>query len=89
MLGLDGSLSPRLQARIGRLAADVSFAKTAEHVASLLDVGLASGTIRTFCERKAGAVARWQARETDSAALFKAAEGQWEFAVDAGKVNTL
>jgi hypothetical protein len=89
VLGLDGSLSPRLQARLCRLAADVSFAKAAEHVASLLGVTLASETVRTSCERKAVAAARWQASETESAKVFKAAEGQWEFAVDAGKVNTL
>jgi hypothetical protein len=33
-------------------------------------------------------MARWQATETDSAATFKAAAGDWEFAVDAAKVNT-
>jgi hypothetical protein len=89
VLGLDGSLSPRLQEKVCRLAADVSFAKAAEHLESLSGVALASETIRTSCERKAAAVARWQTSETDSAATFEAAEGQWEFAVDAGKVNTL
>jgi hypothetical protein len=70
------------------LAADVSFAKTAEHVKSLAGVVVATETIRKHCERKAAAVARWQARETDSAGIFRGAAGQWEFAVDAGKVNT-
>ena len=89
LLGLDGSLSPRLQEKICRLAAAVSFAKTAEHLSSLAGVTLASETIRTSCERKAAGVARWQTRQTDSASTFGAAQGQWEFAVDAGKVNTL
>jgi hypothetical protein len=82
-------LSPRLQEKMCHLAADVSFAKTGEHLASLLGVALARETIRTYCERKAAAVARWQSSETDSADTFGAAQGQWEFAVDAGKVNTL
>jgi hypothetical protein len=89
LLGLDGSLSPRLQEKLCHLAADVSFAKTGEHLASLLGVALASETIRTYCERKAAAVARWQSSEADSADTFGTAKGQWEFAVDAGKVNTL
>jgi hypothetical protein len=89
LLGLDGSLSPRLQEKFCRLAADVSFATAGEHLASLLGVVLATETIRTYCERKAVAVARWQSSETDSADTFGAAQGQWEFAVDAGKVNTL
>jgi hypothetical protein len=89
LLGLDGSLSPRLQEKFCRLAADVSFAKTWEHLASLLGVTLARETIRKYCERKAAAAARWQSSETDSADTFGAADGRWEFAVDAGKVNTL
>ena len=71
------------------MAADVSFAKTAEHLKSIGGVALSAETIRKHSERKAAAVARWQARETDSAATFEAVAGQWEFAVDAGKVNTL
>jgi len=89
LLGLDGSLSPRLQEKICRLAADVSFAKTAEHLESLAGVRLAAETIRTSSERKAAGVARWQTDQTDSAGAFAEARGQWEFTVDAGKVNTL
>jgi hypothetical protein len=88
VLGLDGSLSPRLQEKVGRLAADVSFAKAAEHLASLAGVSLAAETVRTHTERNAAAVALWQAGETASAETFGAAEGQMEFTVDAGKVNT-
>jgi hypothetical protein len=88
VLGLEGSLSPRLQEQTCRLAADVSFAKTAEHLTALLGVSLATETIRVQCERKAAGMARWQASETNSAETFKAAAGNWELAVDAGKVNT-
>ena len=81
-------MSRRLLEHACRLAADVSFARAGEHLAALLGVGVAAETIRTSCERTAAAVARWQASETTSAAAFHAAAGGWEFAVDAGKVNT-
>jgi hypothetical protein len=89
VLGLDGSLSPRLQEKVCRLAADVSFRKAGDHLAALSGVALAAETIRVHCERKAVGVARRQATEADPAGAFAAADGQWEFAVDAGKVNTL
>jgi hypothetical protein len=89
LLGIDGSLSPRLQEKTCLLAADVSFRKTGELLKSLLDVTLASETIRVYCERNAATMARWKANETDSAKSFAMAQGQWEFAVDVGKVNTL
>lgn len=87
-LGLDGGLSPRLQRKACRLAADVSFATTAEHLRELLGVSPASETLRLYCERQAGRMAKWQGQETASAETFRRAEGAHEFAVDAGKVNT-
>jgi hypothetical protein len=87
-LGLDGGLSPRLQRKACRLAADLSFATTREHLVELLGVSPAAETIRACCERQAGRIASWQGRETASAEAFRQAEGGWEFAVDAGKVNT-
>lgn len=89
LIGLEGSFSPPLQEKFTRLGADLSFSKAREHLASLLGVGLARETIRVHCERKAAAVFRWQANETDSATTFQKAQGEWELAVDAGKVNTL
>jgi hypothetical protein len=88
-LGLDGGLSPRLQRKACRLAADVSFDRTREHLAELLGVSPAAETLRIYCERQAGRVARWQGQEEGSAEAFRRAEGGWEFAVDAGKVNTI
>ena len=88
VLGIDGSLSPRLQEKICRLAADVPFRKTNEHIHSLLGVVLSSETIRGSVERRAAGIARWQRSETDSVDSFAKVQGQWEFAVDAGKVNT-
>ncbi len=88
MLGLDGGLSPRLQRKACRLAADLSFDLTREHLRELLGVSPSSETLRVYCERQAARIARWQGQEKDSAAGFAEAEGGWEFAVDAGKVNT-
>jgi hypothetical protein len=88
VLGLDGGLSPRLQAKACRLAADVSFATAVEHLKELLGVAPAAETVRTYCERQAARVARWQGQERASAEDFRAAPGGWEFTIDAGKVNT-
>jgi hypothetical protein len=88
LLGLDGGLSPRLQAKSCRLAADVSLATAREHLEELLGVAPAGETIRVYCQRQAGRIARWQGQETASADAFGQAKGGWEFAIDAGKVNT-
>jgi hypothetical protein len=88
VLGLDGSLSPRLQRKACRSAADLSFERTRENLLDLLGVSPATETLRVHCERQAGRVARWQGTETASAEGFRKAEGGWEFTIDAGKVNT-
>jgi hypothetical protein len=88
LLGLDGGLSPRLQRKAARLAADLSFDRTREHLKELLGVSPAAETLRVYCERQASRVARWQDQETASATAFQKAEGGWEFTIDAGKVNT-
>lgn len=88
LLGLDGGLSPRLQRKACRLAADLSFDRTREHLREWLGVGPASETLRAYCERQAARVARWQGQETGSAADFRKAPGGWEFTIDAGEVNT-
>jgi len=59
-----------------------------EHLTELLGVSPAAETLRVYCERQASRVARWQGQETGSAEGFRKAEGSWEFAIDAGKVNT-
>lgn len=87
-LGLDGGLSPRLQRKACRLAADLSFDRTREHLRELLGVSPTSETLRVYCERQAACVVDWQSREQASAEGFRQAEGGWEFTVDAGKVNT-
>ena len=89
LLGIDGSLSPLLQEKTCLLAADVAFRRTREHIKSLLGISISSETIRDYGERNAARIARWQTNETASSGTFAKAEGQWEFTVDAGKVNTL
>jgi hypothetical protein len=88
VLGLDGGLSPRLQRKACRLAADLSFGRTAEHLRELLGVSPASETLRRYCEQQAARVTKWQGQERASAEGFRSAEGGWEFTIDAGKVNT-
>jgi hypothetical protein len=88
VLGLDGGLSPRLQRKACRLAADLSFDRTREHLRELLGVSPASETLRVYCERQAARALGWQGQEVASAEGFRKAEGGWEFAIDAGKVNT-
>jgi len=73
--GLDGGLSPRPQAKSSRLAAEVSFATTREHLREWPGVSPAAETIRVYCERPAARVARWQGQEQDSAAASRAARG--------------
>jgi hypothetical protein len=67
----------------------MSFERARENLLDLLGVSPAAETLRGYCERQAGRVARWQGRETASAEGFAKAEGGHEFTVDAGKVNTL
>jgi hypothetical protein len=87
-LGLDGSLSPRLQRKACRSAAELSFERTRANLLDLLGVSPATETLRVYCERQASRVARWQGTETASAEGFRQAKGGWEFTIDAGKVNT-
>lgn len=88
VLGLTGRLSRRLQEHACRLTADTSFAKAGEHLRALLDVPVSAETLRTLSERHGQQMARWQPTDTAGAAAFRAAAGEVEFTVDAGKVNT-
>jgi hypothetical protein len=88
VLGLEGRFSRVVQKHSCRLAADVSFAKTREHLRAMLGVPIAAETVRTLVERHGQAMARFQPTDGASAAAFRQAAGEVEFAVDAGKVNT-
>lgn len=87
-LGLDGGLSPRFQRKACLLNADFSFMLSREHLRELLGVCPSSETLRVYGERQASRIAAWQGQEKASAEGFAKADGEWEFSVDAGKVNT-
>lgn len=88
VLGLDGRLTRTLQRHACRLAADVSFAAAQEHLRELLGVSVCPETLRTVSERHGQALAGWQRHDQSGADQFRQAQGEVEFTVDAGKVNT-
>jgi hypothetical protein len=88
VIGLTGRFSKVVQRHACRLAADVSFAKTSEHLRTMLGLRLAPETVRTLAESRGRAMAAFQPRDEATAQAFRAAPGAVEFAVDAGKVNT-
>ena len=88
VLGLNGRFSRVVQKHSCRLAADVAFAKAHDHLREMLGVSIATETVRTLVERHGKAMASFQPKDEATAKSFRAAKGDVEFAVDAGKVNT-
>jgi hypothetical protein len=88
LLGLDGRYSRTVQQHACRLAADQSFAAAQEHLREMLDVRVSAETLRTLSESHGQAMQRFQRVDDATAAAFRQAEGEVEFTVDAGKVNT-
>jgi len=88
VIGLTSRYSKIVQKHTCRLAADVSFAKTGEHLREMLDVRLAAETARSIAESHGKAMAAFQPKDETTAQAFREAKGEVEFAVDAGKVNT-
>jgi hypothetical protein len=88
VLGLNSRFSQVVQKRACRLAADVSFATAGEHLREMLGVRLCAETLRTLVEGHGKAMAAFQPTDTATGEAFRAAKGEVEFAVDAGKVNT-
>jgi hypothetical protein len=89
VLGLDGAYTRALQKQFCRLCADVSFAKTREHLEALRGVRLSKEAVRRGCHRRGQRMAQWQTTDESTPQAFAQAAGQVEFTVDAGKVNTL
>ena len=85
---MDGRYSKVVQKHGCRLAADVSFAATSEHLREMLGVRLAPETVRAVVESHSRAMAAFQPKDEVTAQAFRAAKGDVEFTVDAGKVNT-
>jgi hypothetical protein len=89
LLGVEGQRhSKAVQKHCCRLAADVSFASTSEHLREMLGVDLCPETARTMVEARGREMARFQATDTASERAFQQAAGEVEFTTDAGKVNT-
>jgi hypothetical protein len=89
LLGVEGErYTKTVQKHCCRLAADLSFASTSEHMHEMLGVDLAPETVRTLVEGHGRAMARFQATDTASEKAFQEAKGEVEFTIDAGKVNT-
>jgi hypothetical protein len=88
LLGITSRYTRTLHKHICRLAADVSFAATSEHLHAMLGVVVCAETIRTLVESHGTAMAAFQPRDLTSAEEFRTAKGEVEFTIDAGKVNT-
>lgn len=88
VLGVSQRFSRVVQRHGCRLAADVSFAKSSEHLREMLGVRLAPDTLRVLVESHGQTMAAFQPKDDATARTFRRAEGEVELAVDAGKVNT-
>jgi hypothetical protein len=89
LLGVEGRRSTKIvQKHCCRLAAEVSFASTSEHMHEMLGVDLCPETVRKMVEGHGKEMARFQAEDTASEEAFQKAAGAVEFTTDAGKVNT-
>ena len=88
LLGIEGRLSKTVRKHACRLAADTSFAAASEHLREMLGVRACAETIRTVVEGHGREMAAFQPSDPVTAAAFRKAPGEVEFAVDAGKVNT-
>jgi hypothetical protein len=87
-LGLEGSLSRLLQQQICLLGADFSFAKTQRWLVELKGLQVGEESVRLCCERHGVKMAAWQPTDKATTERFAKSEGDVEFFVDAGKVNT-
>ena len=88
VIGLNQRFSKVVQKHCCRLAADVSFARSGEHLRQMLGVRLAPETVRALVESHGRTMAAFQPRDEVTARAFRRAAGGVELAVDAGKVNT-
>lgn len=88
VLGLDGGCTRTVQQQLCRLGADVSFAKTREHVQAFWRFSVSTEVIRGLCAAHGQRMSHWQAHEPVTPRVFAQAAGAIEFTVDAGKVHT-
>jgi hypothetical protein len=89
LLGVEGQRYTRtVQKHCCRLASETSFAATSEHLDEMLGVQLCPETVRALVQGHGQGMARFQAADSASEAVFQQAAGDVEFTTDAGKVNT-
>jgi hypothetical protein len=89
LLGIEGQRYTKTVQKHGcRLAAEMSFASTSEHLHAMLGVDLCPDTVRTMVEGHGQAMARFQPQDVASEQAFQEAAGEVEFTTDAGKVHT-
>jgi hypothetical protein len=88
VLGADGYLSPRAGRLACRLAGDHAFEVAADRFWELLRVRVDGETLRRHCEAAGAGMAVWVRHQPKAAEAFRAAVGEAEVQVDAGKVNT-
>lgn len=87
-LGIEGYLSPRMRRLACRLTSDHAFEVAAKRFWELLKVRVDGETLRRHCEAEGAAIAEWVRHQPKAAESFRAASGDAEVQVDAGKVNT-
>ena len=88
LLGLDGYLSPRVLRLACRLTGDQSFDVAADRLHESCGILVNGETLRRHCTAAATAMAEWTRTQPAAAEPFRAAAGEVEILVDAGKVNT-
>ena len=88
LLGVDGYLSRLLQKQLCLLGAEVSFEKVKRWFKHVKGVHIGAETGRHCCQRHGAKMAAWQPTDEAAAAQFAKSDGDVEFLVDAGKVNT-
>lgn len=87
-LGVEGGLSRLLQRQICLLGADLSFAKARRWLKELKGLRVGEESVRLCSERHGAKMAAWQPTDQATGERFAESEGDVEFFIDAGKVNT-
>lgn len=87
-LGPRGSSGRLLQRQICLVGAGVSFAKAQRWLKHLEGVQVGEEAVRLGCERHGAEMATWQPTDEATTERFARSEGDVEFVVDAGEVNT-
>jgi hypothetical protein len=88
VLGLSGRFSRVVQKHACRLASEVSFDATEEHLREMLGVRVSAETLRLLVERHGREMQKHQSNDPATEQAFAQASGEVELAIDAGKVNT-